>query len=72
MALPFIPILMKLVGPLLKLGGYAVAAFHLIGVGKRKVKLKAAETALEQVEDAKDALADPDAVKRVRNKWKRD
>lgn len=72
MALPLIPILMKLVGPLLKLGGYAMAALHLVGVGKRKVKLKAAETALEQVKDVKDALADDDAVSSMRDKWKRD
>ncbi len=72
MAIPFVPILMKLVGPLLKMGGYAVAAFHLIGVGKRKVKLKAAEDALEQVKDARDALSDDDAVKRMRDKWQRD
>ncbi len=71
MPLPFVPILLKLVGPLLKLGGYLAAAFHLVGVGKRKVKLKAAETALEQVEDAKDALADDDAIDRMRDKWKR-
>lgn len=71
MAFPFIPLVMKAIGPLVKLGGYLAAAFHLVGVGKRKVKLKAAEVALEQVEDAKDAIADPDAVKRVRKRYKR-
>ena len=75
MAFPFLPLLLKVVAPLLKLGGYAVAAFHLIGVGKRKVKLEAAEDALEKVADAKDAineLDDPDELDRVRERSFRD
>ena len=75
MAIPFIPLLLKAIGPLVKLGGYLAAAFHLVGVGKRKVKLKAAEEALEKVADAKDAineLDDPDELDRVRERSFRD
>ena len=75
MAIPFIPILLKLVSPLVKLGGYALAAFHLIGVGKRKVKLEAAEDALEQVQEVDDAvsdLTDPEQRERLRKRFQRD
>ncbi len=75
MAIPFIPLLLKAIGPLVKLGGYLAAAFHLVGVGKRKVKLEAAENALEQVQEARDAvdaLDDPDELERVRERSFRD
>ncbi len=75
MAIPFIPLLLKAIGPLVKLGGIVAAFFHISGAAKRKVKLEAAENALEQVQEVDDAisdLVDPDQRERLRKRFQRD